>query len=311
MHHVERTGLALYPPLVQHLSAHQAESPDPVIEDSPSEPLPSEPHALARLETPVLPPPALTDAQPAAEPSAPGPVVTINSLISTTAAPVSSDPEPNREVYRTVDTLAVDAELDELQRQAASGMDVVAGMAASSPSQHDPVRQRLVRTIQEIRRTGCCDHPALEARIDALHEVPALVHGDLSGALRATLAANRQLLLCLQDQLLPSGLEPVLGSAFLPGVASQLRSCRRSLGDLRSSFGAELQAPLQAMMHRQLSRARRLDWRLRWELLRNSDHRILAPLITALVQILLNVVALWTAADSGSFASEETSQMLN
>jgi hypothetical protein len=165
---------------------------------------------------------------------------------------------------RTVDTLAVDPELNELQHQAATGMELILGQSTTprgtSPAPDDPTRLALLRSVQEIRRTGRCDHPALQARITELHQVPDAMRGNAAAALEEALDSSQQLLGKLQ-----AALQPI---------------------DAPS-------APLQAILRRQLRRARRLDWRLRWQLLAHREEMILAPLALTLVLVLQAVVAAW------------------
>lgn len=315
VHHVERTGLSLHPALEQRLcsflEAHAQEAAD--LLPDPHESLAAPAPALAaadagRLLSPAPPElptsaPALPVAPQAFDPpvataSASGPVITVNNLISSPPAPA----EPMR---RTVDTLAVDPELSDLQHEAATGMELMLGRTMPplgvSATPGDPMRLALLRTVQQIRRSGRCDHPALNARITALHQVPHALRGNETGALESALASSQQLLGKLQDQLLGELQDPLLpidapvapSQVSIAGVAIQLRHCRHHLADLLNSFGTELHAPLQAMIRRQLRRARRLDWRLRLALLARREEQILAPLALTLVQVLQSVVGLW------------------
>lgn len=314
VHHVERTGCSLHPALEQRLcsflEANAQEAAD--LQPDPHEPLAAPAPALAAADAdrllspapPDLPPsaPALPMAPQAFDPpvataSASGPVITVNNLISTPQRP------PNRCAAPWTPWPWIG--LSDLQHEAATGMELMLGKPMPalgvSASPGDPMRLALLRTVQEIRRSGRCDHPALNARITALHQVPHALRGNETGALESALASSQELLDKLQDQLLGKLQDPLLpidapvapSQVSIAGVAIQLRHCRRHLADLLNSFGTELHAPLQAMIRRQLRRARRLDWRLRMALMSRGEVQILAPLALTLVQVLQSVVGLW------------------
>jgi hypothetical protein len=299
-HHVERTGLSLHPALEQRLSSFQearaADALEPLAE--PATAIPAlEPEAELSLalpgspaSAPALPAPPPTFDPPVATASATGPVITVNNLISSPA--MSGEP-----MRRTVDTLAVDAEPYDLAPPAAAGMEWMADQSkpacSISSTPDDPARLALLRAVQDIRRTGRCDHPGLQDRVAVLDQLPSAMRGNVAASLEGALDSSQRWLGELQAQLQPLDPASAPSPASIAGVAVQLRHCRRQLADLMRSFGQELHAPLQAMLRRQLRRARRLDWQLRWHLLAGREGQVLAPLALTLVMVLQAVVGVW------------------
>ncbi|MCT0218400.1 hypothetical protein KQ304_05185 [Synechococcus sp. CS-1329] len=286
LHHVERTGRGLHPALVAHLN--------------PPKP---EPKPIAKAEAP-----ATVEIPPAPQPQAP--VVMINNVVSSPAPLAASAPQSETAPIQTVDIsatsstdLAVDQAFTDLLQDAGSGMarltaateavetsddDGTAAAAAGA----DPARQLMLRAIQEIRRSGRCDHPGLEASLEALREAPAIERHNPAAALQLSLSSITTQLQGLRSQLLAIG-DLQQPHAGLTAIVVKLRSCRRRLWAVQASYASSLHESSLAIMRRQLRQARRLDWRLRWGLHRRSHDGLLTALALAMAEILQAVSALW------------------
>ncbi|WP_411872041.1 hypothetical protein [Vulcanococcus limneticus] len=236
------------------------------------------------------------DVQPVREegPGAPGPEIpgTASALAPADHPPAGRSPaDPAGQAGKTI-----------------TGATPRAAAAQTAQLRPGDRRSRLEAFAKEVRRSGLCDHPELEARLVPLQLEPGLARGDSTSALVATLARARAQLELIEP-LIPAG--PTAGaelvadtgsgasSAPLPvplAVLQGLRSLRQLLHDALGTFGRGLQGPLRRLMARQLRRARWLEWRLQISRRRTQDPAEAWPLATGMLEALRVALELWSSA---------------
>lgn len=331
---VERTGVGVVPALERHLCQVYALSRSrPQVLPEPESTLAIEPGALQPQGSKAG---AGEEAQPAAIAPASSASVTSSedaTIQATTAqdtpvqeasvwhgVPRSVGPEGATTYVAIANLIPTDpgASRDPSARDAA--IDVTASSAASAaqrpelqpqavlPAAHQPAeRHRALQAFaKEVRRTGVCDHPALEARLMPLQLEPALARGDSSTALQAAIQRAwvqfRQL-----ERLVPlvspdaepqsAEIEPeIAGPRVTAALVQGLRSLRQLLRDTFMTFGTGLQGPLRRLITRQLRAARWLEWRLQVTRRLTLNAGEAWPLATAMLETLRVVLELWSSA---------------
>ncbi len=174
--------------------------------------------------------------------------------------------------------------------------------AEPQPAQRQTAQRqrRLEAFAKEVRRSGRCDHPELEARLLPLQLEPALARGDSGSALVATVARARAQLAQLEP-LTPAAPDTPVPLAVLQG----LRSLRQLLRDALATFGRGLQGPLRRLMASQLRRSRWLEWQLQFSRRRSLDPSKTWPLAAAMLEALRVALDLWSSVVPSVAAAPE------